>query len=62
MTAPKPQQWPLAPALRLTALALLFLVGSLLIKGWLSIALLVCAVVSVVLAAVKFAKTWRSRR
>ena len=62
MTAPKPRQWPLAPTLRLTALALLFLVGHLFTRGWLSTALLVCAVVAVVMAAVKFAKSWRTLR
>jgi hypothetical protein len=61
MTAPKTRRWPLAPTLRLTALALLFLVGSLFTQGWISMALLVCAVVSVVLAAVKFTASWKTR-
>jgi hypothetical protein len=61
MTAPKTRHWPLAPTLRLTALALLFLVGSVLTQGWISYALLVCAVVSVVLAAVKFMANWKAR-
>jgi hypothetical protein len=61
MTAPKTRQWPLAPTLRLTALALLFLVGSLLTQGWIATALLVCAVVSVVLAAIKFKANWKTR-
>jgi hypothetical protein len=61
MTAPKPPQWPLSPALRLTALALILLVGSLAIQGWISMVLLIGAVISVVLAAVKVKANWKTR-
>jgi hypothetical protein len=61
MTAPKPRPWPLSPALRLTALALILLVGSLAIQGWISLVLLIGAVVSVVLAAVKVKANWKTR-
>jgi hypothetical protein len=61
MTAPKPPQWPLSPALRLTALALILLVGSLAIQGWISMVLLIGAVISVVLAAVKVKANWKKR-
>jgi hypothetical protein len=60
MTAPKPPQWPLSPALRLAVLALIFLVGSLATHGWISILLLIGAVVLVVLAAMKFKANWRT--
>jgi hypothetical protein len=61
MTAPKPPQWPLSPALRLTALALILLVASLATQGWISMVLLIGAVVSVVLAAVKVKANWKTR-
>jgi hypothetical protein len=61
MTAPKPPQWPLSPALRLTALALILLVSSLATQGWISTVLLIGAVVSVVLAAVKVKANWKTR-
>jgi hypothetical protein len=61
MTAPKPPQWPLSPALRLTALALILLVGSLAIQGWISMVLLIGAVISVVLAAIKVKANWKTR-
>jgi energy-coupling factor transporter transmembrane protein EcfT len=62
MTAPRPPQWPLTPALRLAALALLFAAGAALVQGWLSIAMWLVAVVLVVLAAIQLAKNWRRRR
>jgi hypothetical protein len=59
MTAPKAPQWPLAPVLRLAALAMLFSVGALMTVGLLSIVMWGCAAVLVVLAAVKLGKNWR---
>jgi energy-coupling factor transporter transmembrane protein EcfT len=61
MTAPRTPQWPLTPALRLAALALLFAAAALVVKGWLSTAMWLIAVVLVVLAAVQLAKNWRRR-
>jgi hypothetical protein len=64
MTTPKPPQWPLAPALRLAALALLLVGGAMLTRGWwLSFLLWFVAVVVLVFAAITLAKNWgRSRR
>ena len=62
MTAPGAPQWSLTPPLRLAAVALLLAGGSFLVEGWLSTALWLCAIVFLVLAAVKFAKVWKSRR
>jgi len=59
MTAPKVQQWPLTPPLRLAGLALLFAGATFLVEGWVSLLLWLAAVVFLVLAAVKFAKVWR---
>jgi hypothetical protein len=61
MTAPRPQ-WPLAPALRYAALAMILAVGALMSVGILSIVLWVGAVVSLVLGAVKFRANWRRTR
>jgi fatty acid desaturase len=61
MTAPRAPQWPLTPALRLAALALLFAGAAVLVQGWFSTALWLGSVVLLVLAIVKFAKSWRSR-
>lgn len=61
MTAPKPRQWPLSPALRLTALAMLFVAGALLTEGWLSTVLLVGGAVAGVMAAIKLVAGWRTR-
>jgi hypothetical protein len=47
--------------LRLAALALLFAGAALLVQGWFSTALWLGSVVLLVLAIVKFAKSWRSR-
>lgn len=61
MTAPGAPQWPLAPALRLTALAMILAVAALMTTGVLSIVLWVCAVVAVVLAAIKLRANWSKR-
>lgn len=61
MTAPKAPQWPLAPALRLAALALIFVAGALMTSGWLSFVMWFIAVVLVVFAAIQLAKNWRRR-
>jgi hypothetical protein len=61
MTAPRAPQWHLTPPLRRAALALALAGVSILVEGWLSILFLVGALVFLVLAAVKFAKVWRSR-
>jgi hypothetical protein len=61
MTAPRTPQWPLTPALRLAALALLFAAAALLIEGWLSTAMWVVSVVLLVFAAVQLAKNWGKR-
>lgn len=61
MAAPKAPQWPLAPVLRLAALAMLFSVGALMTVGVLSIVLWAAAAVLLVLAAVKLGKNWRRR-
>jgi hypothetical protein len=61
MTAPRAPQWPLTPALRLAALALLFAGAALLVEGWVSTALWVGSLVLLVLAVVKLVKNWRSR-
>ena len=62
MTAPRTPQWPLAPALRLAALALLFVGGAILTAGWLSFVLWFIAVVLIVFAAIQLAKNWNARR
>jgi hypothetical protein len=61
MTAPKPRQWPLAPALRYAAFALLLAGAALMVQGWLSTAMWLAAVVLLVLAAVQLVKNWRRR-
>ena len=64
MTGPRAPQWPLAPALRFGAFALLFAAGAMLTKGWwLSFMMWFIAVVLLVFAAIKLAKNWgRSSR
>lgn len=62
MTAPKAPQWPLAPALRLAALALLFAGASYLVEGWFSTLLWLGAIVLLVFAAINLAKGWKGRR
>ena len=62
MTAPKAPQWQLGPALRLTALAMLFVGAALVTKGWVSTVLLVCGAVLGVVAATKLVANWRGRR
>jgi hypothetical protein len=62
MTAPGTRQWPLAPALRYTALALLLAGAALVVQGWLSFVLWAAAVVLLVLAAIKLVKNWTTRR
>ena len=62
MTASRTPQWPLAPALRLAALALLFVGGAILTTGWLSFVLWFIAVVLTVFAAIQLAKNWNTRR
>jgi hypothetical protein len=61
MTAPRAPQWPLAPALRLAALALLFAGAGFLVEGWASMLLWLGAIVFLVFAAINLAKAWRSR-
>jgi energy-coupling factor transporter transmembrane protein EcfT len=61
MTTPRAPQWPLTPALRLTALALLFVAGALLTDGWLSFIMWFVAVVLVVFAGIQLAKNWGKR-
>lgn len=62
MTAPRAPQWPLTPALRLAALALLFVGAATMTYGWLSFLLWFIAVVLVVFAAIQMAKNWSGRR
>ena len=62
MTAPRSPQWTLTPPLRLAAVALLLAGASFLVEGWLSTVLWLGAIVFLVMAAVKFAKVWRSGR
>jgi hypothetical protein len=62
MTAPRAPQWPLIPALRFAALAMVLSVGAIMTTGVLSIVLWLGALVSVVLAAVKLWKSWPKRR
>ena len=61
MTEPRAPQWPLAPALRLAALALLFVGGALMTNGWLSFFMWLIAVVLLVFAAIQMAKYWQRR-
>jgi hypothetical protein len=61
MTAPRGPQWPLAPALRLTALAMILAVAAMMAAGILSIVLWVAAAVAVVLAAIKLRANWGRR-
>jgi hypothetical protein len=62
MTAPRGPQWPLAPALRLTALAMILAVAALMVgSGILSIVLWVAAAVTVVLAAIRLRANWGKR-
>ena len=61
MTAPRAPQWPLAPALRLAALALLLGGAALLVEGTLSLVFWIGALVLVILAGVQLAKNWRKR-
>jgi len=62
MTAPRAPQWPLTPALRLAALALLFIGGAIMTYGWLSFLMWFIAVVLVVFAGIQLAKNWSGRR
>ncbi len=62
MTAPRTPQWPLTPALRLAALALLFVGGAIMTTGWLSFILWFAAVVLLVFAAIQLARNWSRRR
>ena len=62
MTSPRAPQWPLAPALRLTALAMVFVAGAWLTEGWVRTVLLICGAVIAVLAATKLVAGWRTRR
>jgi hypothetical protein len=62
MTAPRTPQWPLTPALRLAALALLFVGGAIMTTGWLSFIMWFAAVVLLVFAAIQLAKNWSRRR
>jgi hypothetical protein len=61
MTAPRAPQWPLAPALRLAALALLFAGAGFLVEGWFATLLWLGAIVFMVFAAINLAKGWRRR-
>ena len=61
MTAPRTPQWPLAPALRLAALALLFAGVGFLVEGWVAMLLWLGAIVFLVFAAINLAKGWRRR-
>jgi uncharacterized protein (DUF983 family) len=61
MTAPRAPQWPLAPALRLAALALLFAGVGYLVEGWVSMLLWLGAIVVLVFAAINLAKGWKRR-
>jgi uncharacterized membrane protein YoaK (UPF0700 family) len=59
MTTPTKPQWPLTPALRLAALALLFVAGAMLMTGWwLSFVMWFIAIVLLVFAAIQLAKNW----
>jgi hypothetical protein len=62
MTAPRAPQWPLTPALRLAALALLFVGGAIMTTGWLSFIMWFAAVVLLVFAAIQLARNWSRRR
>ena len=62
MTSPRPPQWPLTTALRLAALALLFVGLAIMTSGWLSFLMWFIAVVLVVFAAIQLAKNWNRRR
>ena len=61
MTAPRAPQWPLTPALRLAALALLFVAGAIMTTGWLSFTMWFIAVVLVVFAAIQMVQNWGKR-
>jgi hypothetical protein len=61
MTAPRAPQWPLTPALRLAALALLFVGCAIMTTGWLSFIMWFIAVVLVVFAAIQLARNWGKR-
>jgi len=62
MTSPTPRQWPLAPALRYAAAALFLAAAALVVEGWLSIILWLASLVLLVMAAIKLAKNWPTRR
>jgi len=62
MTAPRAPQWPLTPALRLAALALLLVGGAIMTTGWLSFIMWFAAVVLLVFAAIQLARNWGRRR
>jgi hypothetical protein len=59
---PSRKQWPLTPALRYAALAMILAVGALMSVGILSILLWVGAAVAVVLGAVKLRANWSRTR
>ena len=61
MTAPRAPQWPLTPALRLAALALLLVGIALMTTGWLSFFMWFIAVVAAVFAAIQLVKNWGRR-
>ena len=61
MTAPRAPQWPLSPALRLAALALLFAGAGFLVEGWFAMLLWLGAIVFLVFAAINLVKGWRRR-
>jgi hypothetical protein len=62
MTAPRAPQWPLTPALRLGALALICALGAWITEGLLSQILWVGSVVLLVFAVIQLAKNWTRRR
>jgi len=62
MTAPRAPQWPLTPALRLAALALLFVGAAIMTTGWLSFIMWFAAVVLLVFAAIQLARNWGRQR
>jgi hypothetical protein len=61
MTPPRAPQWPLTPALRLAALALLLAGVGFLVEGWVAMLLWLGTIVFLVFAAINLAKGWRRR-